>query len=145
MSFLFAWGHRSWGVSQNLTRQASILRYGWIQSNPHGQRSLLLATVHRVTMGQMRLKRFSIVQPPSVFRKAYYVSRAGPRGWGSPCSPLRLWKSGGLNFNCAFSQNDILVSFDKSHHPNQSEICWTNTKWFVCKNCKVQNCWIRPL
>lgn len=30
---------------------------------------------------------------------------------------------GPFNFNGAFSQNDILVSFDKSHHRNQSEIC----------------------
>ena len=85
---------KCWGVSQK-TLPGRLAYSDMDGSSPTPMdRGAWSATVHRVTKGQMRLKRLSIVQPLSVFRKAYCVSRARPRGWGSPCSPLWFWKSG---------------------------------------------------
>lgn len=54
---------------------------------------------------------------PSDFRKAYCVSR-GQRPWHLT---LDFWNPNPSNLKRALSQNEILVSSEKFHHPNQSE------------------------
>lgn len=61
--------------------------------------------------------------PRRVFGNAYWVSSDDP-GRGHPClCHLDLEDPDSPNVKSTFSQNDVLVSSDAFHHPDQSGIC----------------------